>query len=154
MGRLPQEILTDPSYKGQFVAFTHVHIGNTGINFGAPPPPSSKLGCPLRCCWGRRHLYHSAPRQPQPMLPPGRRRPAGSLPRAQRGGPWSVAGAGLVRRNMDPGGARLRALSPTCARVANQTEAVAGTDGMRSLIQLCVASDGRAGAPGGGGEGG
>ena len=30
-----QEILTDPSYKGQIVAFTHVHIGNTGINFGA-----------------------------------------------------------------------------------------------------------------------
>jgi hypothetical protein len=22
---------------GQFVAFTHVHIGNVGINFGAPP---------------------------------------------------------------------------------------------------------------------
>jgi len=32
-----QEILTDPSYKGQFVCFTHVHIGNTGINFGAHP---------------------------------------------------------------------------------------------------------------------
>ncbi len=29
-----QEILTDPSYRGQFVAFTHVHIGNVGINFG------------------------------------------------------------------------------------------------------------------------
>lgn len=29
-----QEILTDPSYKGQFVVFTHPHIGNTGINFG------------------------------------------------------------------------------------------------------------------------
>ncbi|KAK9866434.1 hypothetical protein WJX84_012101 [Apatococcus fuscideae] len=27
-----QEILTDPSYKGQFVTFTHPHIGNTGIN--------------------------------------------------------------------------------------------------------------------------
>jgi Carbamoyl-phosphate synthase small chain, CPSase domain len=26
--------MTDPSYKGQFVCFTHVHIGNTGINFG------------------------------------------------------------------------------------------------------------------------
>lgn len=30
-----QEILTDPSYKGQFVVFTHPHIGNVGINFGA-----------------------------------------------------------------------------------------------------------------------
>jgi len=28
-----QEILTDPSYKGQVVTFTHPHIGNTGINF-------------------------------------------------------------------------------------------------------------------------
>eukprot|EP01025_Chloroclados_australasicus_P038754 TRINITY_DN4003_c0_g2_i1.p1 TRINITY_DN4003_c0_g2~~TRINITY_DN4003_c0_g2_i1.p1 ORF type:complete len:433 (-),score=51.25 TRINITY_DN4003_c0_g2_i1:457-1755(-) len=27
-----QEIMTDPSYKGQFVCFTHPHIGNTGIN--------------------------------------------------------------------------------------------------------------------------
>jgi hypothetical protein len=29
-----QEIMTDPSYKGQFVVFTYPHIGNTGINFG------------------------------------------------------------------------------------------------------------------------
>ena len=29
-----QEILTDPSYKGQYVVFTHPHIGNVGINFG------------------------------------------------------------------------------------------------------------------------
>ncbi|KXZ54591.1 hypothetical protein GPECTOR_4g656 [Gonium pectorale] len=28
-----QEIMTDPSYKGQFVAFTCPHIGNVGINF-------------------------------------------------------------------------------------------------------------------------
>ncbi len=27
-----QEILTDPSYSGQFVVFTYPHIGNTGIN--------------------------------------------------------------------------------------------------------------------------
>lgn len=27
-----QEILTDPSYKGQFVLFTYPHIGNVGIN--------------------------------------------------------------------------------------------------------------------------
>lgn len=33
-----QEILTDPSYKGQFVVYTHPHIGNTGVNFGAQPP--------------------------------------------------------------------------------------------------------------------
>jgi carbamoylphosphate synthase small subunit len=30
-----QEILTDPSYKGQFVVFTSPHIGNVGINVGA-----------------------------------------------------------------------------------------------------------------------
>lgn len=29
-----QEIMTDPSYKGQFVCFTHPHIGNVGINEG------------------------------------------------------------------------------------------------------------------------
>lgn len=29
-----QEILTDPSYAGQFVVMTNPHIGNTGINFG------------------------------------------------------------------------------------------------------------------------
>ena len=27
-----QEIMTDPSYAGQFVTFTHPHIGNTGVN--------------------------------------------------------------------------------------------------------------------------
>lgn len=27
-----QEIMTDPSYKGQFVCFTHPHIGNVGVN--------------------------------------------------------------------------------------------------------------------------
>lgn len=51
-----QEILTDPSYKGQIVAFTHVHIGNTGINFGACSP-----GGPMRCYLARRHsggAYH------------------------------------------------------------------------------------------------
>jgi len=29
-----QEIMTDPSYKGQFVVFTVPHIGNVGINKG------------------------------------------------------------------------------------------------------------------------
>lgn len=29
-----QEILTDPSYAGQFVLMTNPHIGNTGINPG------------------------------------------------------------------------------------------------------------------------
>eukprot|EP00850_Spirogloea_muscicola_P000570 SM000002S05650 [mRNA] locus=s2:1379931:1383192:- [translate_table: standard] len=29
-----QEILTDPSYAGQFVLMTTPHIGNTGVNFG------------------------------------------------------------------------------------------------------------------------
>ena len=32
-----QEILTDPSYKGQFVVFTSPHIGNVGINVGEQP---------------------------------------------------------------------------------------------------------------------
>lgn len=29
-----QEILTDPSYAGQFVLMTTPHIGNTGVNYG------------------------------------------------------------------------------------------------------------------------
>ncbi len=29
-----EEIMTDPSYRGQFVVFTHPHIGNVGINIG------------------------------------------------------------------------------------------------------------------------
>lgn len=29
-----EEIMTDPSYRGQFVVFTHPHIGNVGINLG------------------------------------------------------------------------------------------------------------------------
>lgn len=31
-----EEIMTDPSYRGQFVVFTHPHIGNVGINLGKP----------------------------------------------------------------------------------------------------------------------
>ena len=31
--------MTDPSYKGQFVAFTYPHIGNVGIN------PGARRGC-------------------------------------------------------------------------------------------------------------
>ena len=55
----PQEIMTDPSYKGQFVCFTHVHIGNTGINFGesvhlAPHAVSTD------CCLPALRLYASA----------------------------------------------------------------------------------------------
>ena len=48
-----QEILTDPSYRGQFVVYTHPHIGNTGVNFGAPPP-ACDLGLAQSC---RRALY-------------------------------------------------------------------------------------------------
>lgn len=33
-----QEILTDPSYAGQFVLMTNPHIGNTGVNFGVCQP--------------------------------------------------------------------------------------------------------------------
>jgi hypothetical protein len=49
-----QEIMTDPSYKGQFVVFTHPHIGNTGINEGA------------RACMGiwRAFFVHCARAQP------------------------------------------------------------------------------------------
>lgn len=33
-----QEIMTDPSYKDQFVCFTHPHIGNVGVNKGEQVP--------------------------------------------------------------------------------------------------------------------
>ena len=36
-----QEILTDPSYKGQYVVFTHPHIGNVGINIGEQSPTAA-----------------------------------------------------------------------------------------------------------------
>lgn len=41
-----EEIMTDPSYKGQFVAFTCPHIGNVGINNGEQcmlPPDAPML---------------------------------------------------------------------------------------------------------------
>lgn len=38
-----QEIMTDPSYKEQMVCFTYPHIGNTGINDGAPPARARTL---------------------------------------------------------------------------------------------------------------
>jgi hypothetical protein len=62
-----QEIMTDPSYKGQFVVFTHPHIGNVGINDGAharcraprragrrrPPPAAGGAAAHRRCSFGR-----------------------------------------------------------------------------------------------------
>lgn len=45
-----QEILTDPSYAGQFVVFTQPHIGNTGINVDdmeSGTQPSNKKQCHL-----------------------------------------------------------------------------------------------------------
>ena len=45
-----QEILTDPSYRGQFVVYTHPHIGNTGVNFGAPPLPAVRFGMFVQAC--------------------------------------------------------------------------------------------------------
>jgi hypothetical protein len=42
-----QEILTDPSYKGQVVTFTHPHIGNTGINLGKLMHLTPLLSTPL-----------------------------------------------------------------------------------------------------------
>eukprot|EP00271_Cylindrocystis_brebissonii_P009237 TRINITY_DN23939_c0_g1_i1.p1 TRINITY_DN23939_c0_g1~~TRINITY_DN23939_c0_g1_i1.p1 ORF type:complete len:455 (+),score=96.53 TRINITY_DN23939_c0_g1_i1:136-1500(+) len=38
-----QEILTDPSYAGQFVLFTVPHIGNTGVNLGDEESKSCHL---------------------------------------------------------------------------------------------------------------
>lgn len=39
-----EEIMTDPSYKGQFVAFTCPHIGNVGINFDDGESAKCHLG--------------------------------------------------------------------------------------------------------------
>lgn len=47
-----QEILTDPSYAGQFVLMTQPHIGNTGINLGT----SSKSFFP-KCDFDVQVLY-------------------------------------------------------------------------------------------------
>lgn len=50
-----QEILTDPSYAGQFVLMTQPHIGNTGINLGT----SSNSFVP-KCDFDIQALYVSA----------------------------------------------------------------------------------------------
>ena len=44
-----QEILTDPSYRGQYVVFTHPHIGNTGINPGTAPCAALAIHAGLAC---------------------------------------------------------------------------------------------------------
>lgn len=41
-----EEILTDPSYRGQFVVFTHPHIGNVGINTGHSLVQMRTISCP------------------------------------------------------------------------------------------------------------
>jgi len=53
-----QEIMTDPSYKGQFVVFTHPHIGNTGINEGAWRAGAGAASAPVvgACAPGKRGL--------------------------------------------------------------------------------------------------
>ena len=48
-----EEIMTDPSYRGQFVVFTHPHIGNVGINLG-----ESCFFCPTTL-----HSQHLVPTQ-------------------------------------------------------------------------------------------
>ncbi|KAK3032202.1 hypothetical protein RJ639_035914 [Escallonia herrerae] len=40
-----QEILTDPSYAGQFVLMTNPHIGNTGVNFGGYSDDEESAQC-------------------------------------------------------------------------------------------------------------
>ena len=52
-----QEILTDPSYKGQYVVFTHPHIGNVGINFGEK---ALLLQTSLCLCHDAHVAYHNA----------------------------------------------------------------------------------------------
>ena len=37
-----QEVITDPSYAGQVIAFTYPHIGNYGVN------PDRRRGAPAR----------------------------------------------------------------------------------------------------------
>ena len=67
-----QEILTDPSYRGQYVVFTHPHIGNTGINPGegmhnAMHTTASSATCSAAdmqrstCLRGRTHKCTSRP---------------------------------------------------------------------------------------------
>ena len=42
-----QEILTDPSYRGQIVTMTYPHIGNTGVNF--EDNEAVPFSCGLHC---------------------------------------------------------------------------------------------------------
>ena len=70
-----QEILTDPSYKGQIVCMTYPHIGNTGVN-AEDPESEPAVGGGLR---GPRGVAR-APRRG------GRRRP--STPTSGSTGSW------------------------------------------------------------------
>ena len=47
-----QEILTDPSYKGQIVTMTYPLIGNYGINSMDIESSRALLGCILSCLSG------------------------------------------------------------------------------------------------------
>jgi carbamoyl-phosphate synthase small subunit len=47
-----QEILTDPSYKGQIVTMTYPLIGNYGINSMAIESSRALLGCIQSCLSG------------------------------------------------------------------------------------------------------
>ena len=43
-----QEILTDPSYRGQIVCMTYPEIGNYGVNFGRRGKSQTAIG--WFCC--------------------------------------------------------------------------------------------------------
>ncbi len=46
-----QEIMTDPSYKGQFVCFTLPHIGNVGVNTGGHKQRAANNPNGLHSAW-------------------------------------------------------------------------------------------------------
>lgn len=60
-----QEILTDPSYKGQFVCFTYPHIGNVGINPGEAGA-SVTTAAPRAALLSSRRLHGSGAGPSQP----------------------------------------------------------------------------------------
>jgi hypothetical protein len=113
-----QEIMTDPSYKGQFVVFTHPHIGNVGINDGARAR-RRRAAAPRR---RRRRRPPRAARGPHAAAAGPRWRLLAALaPRAVQYGACPRA-PGRTRRL----GFRPPAPAPAAGRAAQTTNARAG----------------------------
>ena len=111
-----QEVITDPSYAGQVIAFTYPHIGNYGV-----PPDDESAGGPF--CRGRRR--------------PRSRRPAEQLASPSRASRASFGATGCRRSPAStPGGSPGTCATPARCRAPSAP---------RRIAELLAAARGRAG---------